>query len=332
MSTSQESVEVRLERALQSRAPELNVKRISSVERLTGGLSSQSFRVSVETEGGPSTWVMRVEPKHGTIKPYSMAREYNLIRAVGKGGVPVPDALYLDEDESVVGGRFMLMSFVQGEIYSQADPRLEADPELKKSVQRQFVEALAQIHDVSQDVLPMYADGAEAARAQVAVCRARLEEAELLPCPVFRHALDVLDREAPEAQKLSLLHGDFRLPNLMFREGKLRAILDWELARVGDPLGDIAFTQTTGAGICAIEGELARYYTEITGIEIDERQMIYHKLLEGTKAAIIGLSGASAVAEGGTDLRQLSVAVMSLMGGQTRLRDLEAQLEEFLEA
>lgn len=331
MSKEQESVESRLEQALQKGAPELQVQRIRSVERLTGGLSSQNFFVTADTDGGPEKWVMRVEPKHGIITPYSMEREYNLLRAVAEAGVPVPRALYLEKDTSIMDGAFILMTLVKGETYSQDDPRLHADPVLKKSVQRQFIEALAHLHSISQDVIPNYASGIEAVRAQVAIYRTRLERAEQIPCPVFRHALDVLERGAPRAQRICLLHGDYRLPNLMFHEGKLQAILDWELARVGDPLTDIAFTQTTGVGICAIEGELAEYYTELTGITIGESEMTYHRFLERTKASIIGLGGATAIVRGGTDLRLLSVATMSLSGGQSGLMELESELEQYQE-
>ena len=80
----------------------------------------------------------------------------------------------------------------------------------------------------------------------------------------------------------TLLHGDFRLPNLKWHEGKLSGILDWELATVGDPLADIAFTQTIGQGLCAVKDALADRYSERTGIEIDERRLAYYRLLEMT--------------------------------------------------
>ena len=330
MSDTEESTEKRLEQALQKGAPELKVQRISKVERLTGGLSSQNFFVTADTDDGEVIWVMRVEPKQGMITPYSMEREFNLIRAVGEAGVPVPEVLYLEKDKSIMDGDFILMSLVEGEIYSQNDPRFHADPALMKSVQNQFVEALAKLHSISQDVIPNYADGAESVRAQVAIYRTRLERAEQIPSPAFRNALEVLERGAPEAQRISLLHGDYRSPNLMFRDGKLQAILDWELARVGDPLTDIAFTQTTGAGICAIEGELAEYYTELTGVSVDEEEMEYHRFLEGTKAGIIGLGGATAVVKGGTDLRLLSVTASALGGGQLNdVRELESKFDKY---
>jgi aminoglycoside phosphotransferase (APT) family kinase protein len=331
MNTAQSSMTAPLEKALQQGAPQLGVERIVSVERLTSGLSSKSYLVSAETSDGPATWVMRVEPEHGVIPPYDIGREYRLLADVGAAGLPVPAVLHLEEDATVVGGRFMLMSYVEGEIYRLSDPRLTADAEMLASTQEQFVDNLVRIHETPQTVFPRYADGPEAARAQVAVCRRRMLDTDLLPAPVMRHALDTLDRLAPPAQRIGLLHGDYRLPNLKWHEGKLTGILDWELATVGDPLADIAFTQTIGQGLCSIVGELADRYCERTGIEIDERRIAYYRLLEMAKGSIIGRSGAYDLAHGGDDLRLLSVAAIAT-AGQPILVNLEAQLEQLLEA
>ena len=331
MSTAQGSMTAPLQKALQKGAPQLGVERIVSVERLTSGLSSKSYLVAAETSDGPIKWVMRVEPEHGVIPPYDIGREYRLLADVGKAGLPVPAVLHLEEDATVVGGRFMLMSYVEGEIYNLSDPRLTADAEMLASTQEQFVDTLVRVHETPQTVFPQYADGPEAARAQVAVCRRRMLDTDLLPAPVMRHVLDTLDRLAPPAQRIGLLHGDFRLPNLKWHEGKLTGILDWELATVGDPLADIAFTQTIGQGLCAVKDALADRYCERTGIEIDERRLAYYRLLEMTKGSIIGRSGAYDLAHGGDDLRLLTVAAIAT-AGQPILVNLEEQLELLLEA
>jgi len=331
MSRSQGVMIAPLEKALQNGAPALGVERIVSVERFTSGLSSQSYCVNAETAEGPTRWVMRVEPEHGVIPPYDIGREYRLMADVGGRGLPVPEVLHLEEDASVVGGRFMLMSYVEGEVYRSMDPRLAEDPALLGNMQEQFVEMLARIHETEQVVLPGHADGPEAARAEIAVCRRRLAATELLPSPIIRHALDVLDRYAPPAQRLALLHGDYRLPNLKWHEGRISGILDWELARVGDPLSDLAFTQTIGNGPCSIDGDLAKRYSERTGIEVDPRRVTYFRLLEMVKGSIIGLAGAYDLVHGGTDLRLLSVATIAT-SGQAIMGLLESQLEELLEA
>ncbi len=324
-STMAEPLEVGLKRG----APSLSLERIVSVDRFASGLSSQSYCVEAETADGPTRWVMRIEPEFGVIPPYDIAREYRLLEEMGAAGLEVPQMLYLEEDKSVVGGRFMLMSFVEGEIYQSMDPRLADSPDLPE-IQEAFIETLVRIHATKQTVLPAYANGRDAARGEVAVCRKRLLTTEMVPAPVMRHALDVLDEHAPEAERFGLLHGDYRLPNLKWNGTRISGVLDWELARVGDPLSDLAFTQTVGLGHCSIEGDLAVRYGELAGIEIDPKKIKYYRFLELVKGSIIGHAGAYDLANGGDDLRLMSVTTIAA-AGQAMMGALEAQLVEFLE-
>jgi aminoglycoside phosphotransferase (APT) family kinase protein len=293
---------------LATHAPGLGVRTVQAVDRFSNGLSSLSCRIQVDTETGPTTWVLRAEPDHGVIPPYDIAWEAALLRRLGAAELPVAAVVHVETDDRPLGRRFALMSYIEGEAYRSLDERLSADAELRTTVARQFVEMLARIHQVRDHGLPSFADGASSARAFVAVCRRRLADTEVMPRPLLRHALDVLDRSAPECERLVLLHGDYRLPNLKWHDGRIVGILDWELARVGDPAADLAFTQTVGAGPCAIENELADYYTELTGNRIDERRVVYYQMFELLKSCIIGLAGARDLVEGGTDLRLLSVA------------------------
>ena len=274
---------------------------------------------------------MRIEPEFGVIPPYDIAREYRLIREMSEAGLSVPRMLHLEEDKSVVGGRFMLMSYIEGEIYQSMDSRLADAPELLAKIQEQFVETLVRIHATPQTVLPGYANGREASRGEVAVCRKRLLTTEMVPAPVLRHALDVLDEHAPEAERIGLLHGDYRLPNLKWNGDEIAGILDWELARVGDPLSDLAFTQTIGHGHCSIENELAERYGKLAGIEIDPKKIQYYRFLEMVKGSIIGHAGAYDLANGGDDVRLMSVTTIAA-AGQAMMGVLEAQLVAFLEA
>ncbi len=324
-STMAEPLEVGLKRG----APSLSLERIVSVDRFASGLSSQSYCVEAETADGPTRWVMRIEPEFGVIPPYDIAREYRLLEEMGAAGLEVPQMLYLEEDKSVVGGRFMLMSFVEGEIYQSMDPRLADSPDLPE-IQEAFIETLVRIHATKQTVLPAYANGRDAARGEVAVCRKRLLTTEMVPAPVMRHALDVLDEHAPEAERFGLLHGDYRLPNLKWNGTRISGVLDWELARVGDPLSDLAFTQTVGLGHCSIEGDLAVRYGELAGIEIDPKKIKYYRFLELVKGSIIGHAGAYDLANGGDDLRLMSVTTIAA-AGQAMMGALEAQLVELLE-
>jgi aminoglycoside phosphotransferase (APT) family kinase protein len=298
----------RLEHYLTTRSPALGVRSVRSIERFTSGLSSLSCRVDVDTADGPATWVLRAEPEFGVIPPYDIASEARLLADAGRAGLPVAGVLHVETDEAALGQRFALTTFIEGETYRNTDERLAADPEFAALVGRRFVETLARIHGLEHHHLPTHPDGPTSARAFVEVCRRRLLDTEVMPRPLLRHALDVLEREAPDCDRLVVLHGDYRLPNLKWRDGRVVGVLDWELARIGDPVADLAFTQTVGAGPCAIEDELLDYYCELTGTVVDERSVLYYQMFELLKGCIIGLAGAHDLVSGGADLRLLSVA------------------------
>ncbi len=320
-----------LEKYLTSESTQLGVRRVVGVERFPAGLSSLSSRVDVQTDAGAASWVLRAEPEHGVIPPYDIAREYLLLSRLGPQGLPVPRTVHLEIDPAALGARFMLMEFVPGEVYRSTDPRLAEDPDLEATLQRGFVETLAQVHTVEDHGLPVPADGPTSARELVEVCRQRLAETSLQPRPILTHALDVLDELAPPSERLVLLHGDYRLPNLKWHDGRISGILDWELARVGDPHSDIAFTQTVGAGSCAVLGELAEHYERLTGTEIDPARIVYYQALEMAKSAIIGLAAARDLANGGSDLRLISVAGLAATG-ESVISMLLDQLQSLQEA
>lgn len=317
-----------LGRYLTTRAPQLGVRAVQRVERFPNGLSSLSCRVDVECDEGPTTWVLRAEPDFGVIPPYDIAAETRLVAAVGAAGLPVAPVVHVETDEEAFGRRFALLGYLDGTAYRSADERLEADPDLRARVAGEFVEMLARIHQMPDHGLGGFPDGRSSARAFVEVCRRRLADTEMLPRPLLRHALDVLERQAPDCDQVVLLHGDYRLPNLKWRDGHIVGILDWELARVGDPAADVAFTQVVGAGPCAVEDELLDRYQDLTGFVVDEHRIAYYQLFELLKSCIIGMAGARDLAEGGTDLRLLSVAGLGA-SAEPIVSILETALERF---
>lgn len=317
--------ESQLEAALRTRAPALGVRRIVGLSRFPGGLSSESWRLEVETERGAAVWVLRKEPAVGIIEPYDIVKEHEVISALHDVGMAVPQPLHVERDRDVLGTRFMVMSFVEGEIYQAKDPRLD-DERLLATVQHGYIEALASLHTAPLPAGWAPPRGGSFAADEVRACRRRLEEVELLPLPGLRHAVATLERRAPKAEHAVILHGDYRLPNLKWSDGVISGILDWERARVGDPLADVAFTQTIGAGACTVSGEMAERYTSLTGIEIDDSKLAYYRLLEVVRAMLIGASAPWAISRGSTDLRLLSVGA-GITGGEAMCPMLEAQLD-----
>lgn len=293
---------------------DLGVDKVVGVHRFAAGLSSLSYRIDVVAGGRELSWVMRREPDHGVIPPYDIVTEARVLEAVRGGGVPAPRVVHVEEDASVLGGRYMLTDFVDGCTYRSQDPTLGSDPAALAALQDEFVAVLARVHAVEQDVLAGFGDSAAAARAHVETCRRRLGETAVTAQPILADAFDTLYDLAPAGAPLVLCHGDYRLPNLKWQGSRVVGVLDWELARVGDPMADLAFTQTVGAGPCAVYGPLADRYAELSGNVVDEARITYHRALEMAKSVVIGLAGAHDLLRGGDDLRLLSTAGLAATG------------------
>ena len=298
-----------LDNRLKKRAPELGVKKILDMKRSPGGLSSENYFVFSETKDGPLTWVLRMEPPGGVLEPYDVAREYRILKALETTGIPVPRCFYVEEDPQPLGGRFFLMEFVEGDLYVHSDPRFQ-DETVKIDTHRRFVELLAELHTTPppEALLPPI-EGLSYAQSEVLRCKQRLEEVELLPRPLLRYVIKTLEEHALDNGPQVIVHGDFRLSNMIWRGGKIVGLLDWERARLGDPLSDVAFSLIDFLhGWCSVTGDCRRLYTDITGFEIDEQRLAFFLLLEFVKVLLVGVSSPSTLIKGpNADLRLLSV-------------------------
>lgn len=258
---------------------------LESFKRLSGGASQETWALT----GSGKSAILRRAPG-GTSKARSSAAiglpaEAKLIEAAGKTGVPVPDVLHVLSPDDGLGDGF-LMSQVLGETIARPILRNEEFGTARTVLAQQCGEALADIHAISLDGLPHelpLSDGL----AQIAQYE-EIYRGFDAPRPVFELALQWLKANAPTPLETVLVHGDFRLGNLMIDESGLVAVLDWELAHLGDPREDIAWvcvnswrfgqSQNRVGGFGQLEDLLATYNakmgTEITTKDVDWWEML----------------------------------------------------------
>ncbi|NRA57302.1 MAG: phosphotransferase [Phycisphaerales bacterium] len=195
---------------------------LRGVEALTGGVSAQVHRLDLDLPGGESTSVvLRI---HGD-DPNALTadREFALLRAVCDTGVPVPRPIDVDAGGDLIGRPWVLMPFVDGATeLPDADRGIEA-----------MADALASINRMGREALPTLPDR----------CDPLPEAIEFLPegdeWLALRTWLAMQTGTTYDGTP-ALLHGDFWPGNLLWRDGAIVAILDWEDAAVGDPLSDVA--------------------------------------------------------------------------------------------
>lgn len=229
--------------------PELG--QISRLDKFSGGQSNPSFKLCCSA----GEFVLRRQPLGKLLKSaHAVDREFRIIAALQSTSVPVPEAIHLCTDITVLGSQFYIMSFVNGDIFWNASlnefderPCFGESPNSKRAkIYDQMNLALTHLHNIDPTAIGLEDFGRpgnyfarQLDRWTKQYISSKTEEnadAEFL--------IDWLGRNQPDDDRLvSIVHGDFRLDNMVFSEDsqELRAILDWELSTLGHPYADLAY-------------------------------------------------------------------------------------------
>jgi aminoglycoside phosphotransferase (APT) family kinase protein len=211
-----------------------------SARLIAGGRSNLTYDVT----DGHSAWVVRRPPLgHVLATAHDMGREHRVISALEDTAVPVPRTYLLCEDPDVLGAPFYVMDKVPGTPYRRAD-QLEAIGEQRtRDLCLRMVDVLATLHEVDPAAVGLgdfgRPDGFLA--RQVRRWRKQLDSSYSRELPGMEELHARLEASVPEQQPAAIVHGDYRLDNLLVDgDDAITAVLDWEMATVGDPLTDVA--------------------------------------------------------------------------------------------
>ena len=210
---------------------------------IAGGRSNLTFRV---TDASGVRYVLRRPPLgHVLATAHDMAREHRIIAAVGTTGVPVPRALGLCTDTEVNDAPFYVMSHVEGEVLDSADKAALLDPSLREKASHHLIDVLAELHAVDVDAVGL---GDLARRdgyieRQLKRWRTQWENSKTRELPAIDEVEARLNRNIPAQQGVVIAHGDYRFGNCLtdVKQGRIAAVLDWELCTLGDPLADVGY-------------------------------------------------------------------------------------------
>ena len=216
---------------------------------IPGGHSNLTYLV---TDRGRRRVVLR-RPPLGELLPgaHDMAREYRAISALGPTDVPVPEALGFCDDQSVTGAPFYVMSFVEGHVLHSEQVAAEVyGPEARHRVGLSLAETLEALHAVDVDAAGVGGLGRreDYVGRQLRRWFRQYDASRAMPAPLVDELYESLLLARPQQQKASLVHGDYRLGNCITDgDGRIAAILDWEICTLGDPLADVGYMLVTWA-------------------------------------------------------------------------------------
>ena len=216
-----------------------------SFELIAGGHSNLTYRV-VDAAGG--TWVLRRPPLGQVLATaHDMGREHRIIAALGPTPVPVPPAIGYCDDEAVNGAPFYAMGFVDGHIVRDAATATTAlGVEERRAAGESLVDVLAAIHAVVPDDVGLGDLGRREGyiERQLKRWHTQWEQSKTRELPVVDEVHAYLSARVPEQGAATIVHGDYRLDNcIVGDDGRVRAVLDWELCTLGDPLADLGLLQ-----------------------------------------------------------------------------------------
>ena len=273
------------------------------IRQFPAGFSNLTYRVNVTTEHGDRAYVLRRPPRG--VKPgiaHDMGREHDLLAALHPLGVPVPHAIARCDDASVIGAPFYIMEHVDGVILrGSSPPELKGVPDAPATLaalSRTFIDTLVQLHAVDVSTGPLSAMGKPEGyvQRQVQGWTKRWLASRTDELPDLDQVAAWLDAHRPPERGAALVHNDFKYDNLVLDRHTMRrvvAILDWEMATIGDPLmdlgtslaywveaGDAPVFRSLGLGVTSLPGsvtraELVRAYGEASGRDVSDAPFYY---------------------------------------------------------
>jgi aminoglycoside phosphotransferase (APT) family kinase protein len=310
---------------------------------IAGGRSNLTYRVE-DADG--RAWALRRPPIHHVLPTaHDMVREHRLMSSLGPAGIPVPTTIGLCIDESVNERPFFVMEFVEGHIVRSA-PEAEAafDKATRRTVGDHMAETLAQLHAVDPDAVGLGDLGRHEGyiERQLKRWRGQYEQMQVEGVDhggLVERVSDELAARVPKQQRTSVVHGDYRMDNVVLDDrGAVRAILDWEICTLGDPLADLGLlmvywadpddsmavlglSPTTAKGF-STRAQVLEHYATVSDLDLSSigyyTAFGYWKLaciLQGVYARYV--AGAGAGDQGSVDAFPTQVARLAEMAAES---------------
>ncbi len=301
---------------------------VENLSRIPGGASRETYRFDAVTKTGSRGLILRRDPADSLIDTDRRV-EYLAYESFHPLGIPTPEPIKLEVAAAALERPFFLMSRIEG---GAAASPFAIDPYAPHAatIGEQFFTLLGRIAAADPQALPIStvceapALGACWSR-ELAHWERELDKDELHPQPIARAAIRWLRRNPPPpAQKISVVHGDYRSGNFMHDgAGRILAVLDWEMAHLGDPLEDLGWAidplwshfETERVSGLLPRAEAIALWEKASGLTVDPAALAWWELFSSFKGLVIWVSAARSYRDGG-----MSDPVLGFSGWYTARR------------
>jgi len=269
-------------------------------ELIAGGHSNLTF--AVRDQAG-RTFVLRRPPLgHVLESAHDMGREHKIISALSGSAVPVAATVGLCRDVAVNEAPFYVMDYVAGPVLHDAEAARALSLTQRHALSLHVIDVLADLHRIDPDAVGLGDLGRKEAylERQLKRWNKQWEASKTHDIPAMEDTSRLLAERLPEQIGASIVHGDYRLGNMIVGQDRIRAVLDWELCTLGDPLADVGYVLNswvfpgeaeedlapTAAGGFATREELTERYAQATGRDLSG--IDYYRAFSHWRLAAIG--------------------------------------------
>ncbi len=281
---------------------------VVDVEKIFGGASRETYKLVLEAGGETKGVILRRDPPSSLIDTERYL-EYGAYDRIYPTDIPVPEPLFLENSSDFLEQPFSIMAAIENPMN---DITLLSEAQKGKVGKQKYV-ILG--HLAAKDPLALrfdeimtVPDAARAAAEQLAYWQGVINDDEIHPQPIAQAAIRWLAANLPPpAQKISIVHGDYRTGNFLFNDqAEITAILDWEMCHLGDPLEDLAWSleplwsgaETALAGRLIPHDQAIDIWCEASGLSCDEQALKWWRIFVSVKAVAIWISSSENFEQG----------------------------------
>lgn len=249
---------------------------VDNLVRLPGGASRETWSFDLKDASGQRRMILRRDPRSGPATT-QRSTEFELLRRAAEARVPVPAVMWLADDREALGSAAFFMEHVEGETIPRRILRDDSYSSARGAMSQQCGEILARVHSIDAEGLSGLSTSQEAPSIQALDQYRSVFDGFGEPHPAFELGFRWLETRAPRPSRITLVHGDFRHGNFIVGPDGIRAVIDWELAHIGDPWEDLGwlcvrawrFGAAQEVGGFGSREDLYSAYERVAGVAVD---------------------------------------------------------------